>query len=164
TPDGDKVTITSSLGAAAVLVILQDPVEGFSIVERGVSSLPHTLTVTTSPTGGSGISKIHGIALNPSGPVTIAAAHSDLLGDVQIGGTLTALTVGNIGTAAGPPLRITAAGAGPTTFAAREVVNTAVNLRGNLTSLTAASVTNSSFTANAFGTITTTGIPAAGNR
>src|SRR5262249_44393190 len=103
-------------------------------------------------------------ALNPSGPVTIAAAHSDLLGDVQIGGTLTALTVGNIGTAAGPPLRITAAGAGPTTFAAREVVNTAVNLRGTLTSLTAASVTNSSFTANAFGTITTTGIPAAGNR
>jgi hypothetical protein len=160
TPRGDKVTITSSLGSAAGLVVLPevpllDETEGFSVVVRNsTSALASTLTITTAAaTGGPAYSPILGIAVNTPGAVAINAAGSDISGEVRTAGTLTGLTVHDLRGAT-----ITDGGTGPTTLSAKVVSFTAVNLRGALTSLRATSVDYfSSFTASTFGAITTTG-------
>jgi hypothetical protein len=157
---GDKVTITSSLGVAAGLVVLPDvPLfdesDGFSVVVRNnTSALASTLTITTTAVAGPGYSPILGIAVNTPGAVTIAAANSDILGgDIWTAGTLSGLTMHNLDGAT-----VMDGGAGSTTISAKVVQQTVVNLRGALTSLTATSVDYySSLTANTFGTITTTG-------
>jgi len=159
TASGDPITINSSLGAGASLVVLQDPVQGFSVVVRGTSALADTLTVTTTASAGTGISQLYGVAVNTTGADTITAASSDLVGNLQTAGTLASLTLHNIGTTTSTLLnQISSAGTGATSITAAVVHNASVNLKGALTSLTAISVdSNSSFSTLSFGTIKTTG-------
>ncbi len=159
TAQGDKITVTSAITLNNTLVVLQDPHLGFSIVERGTSTAANTLTVTTTASAGNGISQLNGIAVASAGAVTIVAANSDLLGTIRTAGTLTALTLHNIGVSSDTATnQISDGGTGPTTITAREVFSTNILLDGPLSSLTATSVdVNSSLTALSFGSIKTTG-------
>ena len=164
TPGGDKITVTSSLGSAAGLVVVRQADGGFGVVLRNNSATTaNTLTLTTTPAGGPGVSQLDGIADHTPGAVTITAAGSNLTGSVETAGTLSALKVRNIDSLTGGPLQITDGANGPTTIAARVVTDAEASLLGTLTSLTAISVTGSSITANRFGTIKSTGSAAAGN-
>ncbi len=162
-PDGDQWTVTTSLGAAAGLVVLQSSAGTLSIVVRNNTfSSPWTLTVTTIASGGDGFTPVTLIATNAPGPVTINAPTADLDGGdptIRTAGTLAALNVRDMGTATNPHISIEGGGpaTGTTTITAGIVMDPDIELNGILSSFKAQSVSGGTFTAQSFGSITITG-------
>jgi hypothetical protein len=161
-PDGDRYTVTSSLGAAANLTVVQDVAGRLSVVVRNSTAAgASTLSITTSG-GGDGQLPIDGIMVHAPGSVSINAPAANLVGRLTTVGTLTSLTARDlIGLSATAPFTLTDGGssAASTAITARIVDNTTATLAGALASFKAVSVTNTTLTARTFGTLTTTGGP-----
>ena len=158
-PDGDKYTVTSSLGASAGLTVLDDVNGALDIVVRNnTAAAPSTLGITASG-GGDGRLPISGVMVQTPGALTINAPAGDFTGMLTTVGTLTAFTARDLGSAS---VAFTLNGGGlavgKTSITAHEVKNTTVVLVDALDNFKAVSVgTVSTFTADKFGAITITG-------
>ena len=157
-PDGDKFTVSSSLGANAGLVISQEVDGSLAIVVRNDSAAGASKLTITASGGGDGRLPISGVMVHAPGATTITAPAADFTGVITTTGTLAALTSRDL--AATGSLVITDGGAtsAKTSIAAHEMGNVKIELVGALDKLKAVSATTSTqITANKFGTITITG-------
>lgn len=157
-PDGDKYTVTSSLGASAGLAIAEDANGLLNVVVRNNTAAgSSTLSITTSG-GGDGRLPIAGVMVHTPGAVSISAPAGDFTGRLTTAGTLASLVARDLGFAS----QFTLSGGGPatgkTSITAHEVNRAAISLPGVLDKFKAVSVaSNTQLTADKFGTITTTG-------
>lgn len=165
-PDGDKYTVISSLGAAAGLVTVVDPTGALEAVVRNTTAAgPSTLTISTTG-GGDGQIPVGGVSIHSPGPVSVSASTSNFLGQFNTAGTLSSFTARDIGNGGLLGFNLSDGGSVSATssITARVVNNSVFNLAGVLKSFKAVSVTGgSTITARSFGSLTTTGLKAAGN-
>ncbi|WP_020475502.1 beta strand repeat-containing protein [Zavarzinella formosa] len=166
--DGQAYTVTSSLGAAAGLVVTEKLDSsgndlGLDIVVRtNTAASTLTITPTVAGTNGTGTVLIHSISVSGVGAVTITAPLANLVnGTITTQSTLTAATLRNItGSTITTDTGRTALTAG-TIFTAKLVDNSTIDIGGVLTTFTAedvqSSLTTTSLIAEKFGTIKTTG-------
>jgi hypothetical protein len=164
-PDGDRFTVKSSLGAAAGLATVVDVSGRLDVVVRNTTAAGSSTLTFTALGGGDGQLSVGGLAVHNPGAVTVTAPAANFDGDFATAGTLTALTARDLGVG-GVPFSLTGGGptAGSTSLTARVVQNTTATLNGSLKALKAVSATNGvSLTAQKFGTLTTTGLAAAGD-
>ncbi len=163
-PDGDRYTVTSSLGATAGLTIVEDLAGMLDIVVRNNTATgASTLTITTTG-GGDGQLPIGGVMVHAPGAVSVVAATSNFTGMLTTVGALKSLTARDLG-APGTPLVVSGGGAASdtTSITARVVENTTATLADVLGSFKAVSATSVNLTAQKFGTLATTGLLAANN-
>lgn len=163
--NGQGYTVTSSLGAAAGLVV-SEAVDtagndlGLDISVRN-NSAPSTLTITTTPGyNGTGTIAVRRIGVNGPGSLSINAPTANFTnGIINIDGALTSLTARDI-----TNTRIFAGGASTTatTLTGKEINSSNISVGGAITSLTAEQVVSARFLAEKFGTIKTTGNPLQG--
>ena len=163
-PDGDKYSVSSSLGAAASLATVIDPTgELFVVVRNTTAAGASTLNISTTG-GGDGQIPIGGVSVHAPGPVAVSAATSNFLGLFTTAGALTSLTARDIGNGGLNSFVLTDGGlsTATTSITARVVSSATFNLAGILRSFKAVSDTAGSMTAS-FGSLTTTGLAAAGD-
>jgi hypothetical protein len=156
--DGDKYTVTSSLGANAGLAIVEEVNGTLSVVVRNDTAAgASTLSITTAG-GGNGRLPIGGVMIHTPGSVSISAPAGDFTGTLTTIGTLTSLIARDLGVSANFTLSGGGPATGKTSITAHEVQLTTILLPGVLDKFKAVSVTNNSkFTADKFGTLTITG-------
>jgi hypothetical protein len=165
-PDGDKFTVASSLAAAAGLATVVDPTGQLYVVVRNTTAAgASTLTFATTG-GGDGQIPVGGVSVHAPGPVTVSAATSNFLGLFTTAGALAGLTARDVGNSNLNSFVLTDGGSSTSTtsITARVVTNSSFNLAGILKSFMAVSDTGTSrLTAQSFGSLTTTGLAAAGD-
>lgn len=167
-PDGDKFTVTSSLGAAAGLATVVDLSGQLNVVVRNTSAAGATTLNISTTGGGDGQIPMGGLSIQTPGPVGVSAGTSNFLGQFTTAGALTSLTARDIGNGSLTGFVLTDGGlpTATTSITARIVNNSVFNLAGILKSLKAVSVNGngtSRITAQSFGSLTTTGLAAAGD-
>src|SRR5262249_22369253 len=138
---------------------------GLDIVLRTATAAT-TLTITTTKNGGDGITAIHGISVNGAGTVTVAAALSDVSGDIAIAGPLAALTLRNW---TGGKLTAAGTSANLTTITGNVFLDDTITIGSQLNTLTVAKFARSglpdaqsAITAASFGTLNVNGNTAQG--
>lgn len=157
-PDGDVFTVSSSLGAAAGLVVSQEADGSLAVVVRNDTAPGASkLNITTSG-GGNGRLPVSGVMVHAPGAVSIFAPAADFTGSINTEGTLAALTSRDLGVSGGLTILDGGLATAKATITAHEMSNVQISLKGALTKLTAVSAIGSTFiTADKFGTITITG-------
>lgn len=172
--DSDKFTLQAvktgtTIGVPLVFDVNVD--NQVDVVIRNAAAAT-TLTVITTKNFGNGLTQLGGIAVNGPGTVVIKAPTSNTNADILIAGPLAALTLrdvtasgGNFSTAV---IRAGGTSAGATTITGRNFINISIDLPTVLSSLAVNEYAqkNSSaenyISAERFGTIKSTPIPAAG--
>ncbi len=162
--NGQAYSVTSSLGAAAGLVVREKLDTngndlGLDIVVR-TNTAASTLTISPLPSGnnGPGTIVLHSVAVSGVGAVTINAPLADLTnGDITTQGTLTAATLRNITGSTVKSGGLVTAG---TTLTVKLVSTSTIDVGGVLTALTAENISggaNTKLVAEKFGIIKVNG-------
>jgi|GEM_PF-6109349 len=157
-PDGDKFTVTSSLGASAGLVVSQEVDGSLAVVVRNDSAAGASKLTITAGGGGNGRLPVSGIMIHAPGAATVTAPAADFTGVITTTGALAALTSRDLGVGAGLVITDGGATSAKTSITAHEMGNVQIELAGALDKLKAVSATSSTLIrANKFGTLTITG-------
>lgn len=162
-PDGDQYTVSSTLGAAAGLAIVEEANGQLSVVVRNATATAASKLAIATAGGGDGLLSLRGVTVNTPGAVTVTAPAANISDSLSTAGTLTALTVRDlVGVSSMQPFQLTDGGpaTASTTLTARVVKLATMHLAGTLGAFKATAVNESvEITALKFGTITTTGNP-----
>jgi hypothetical protein len=149
--DGEAYSISVTGGAS--LVVLDIPAESsqeLDIVLRNATAAT-TLTITTTPNGGTGFTSVSNIAIDGPGAATIMAPTTNVAGNISVGGPLAGLTLNNWSNGT------LSAGAGSvnTAVTANILTSDNINLQTPLTLLKAVEYTGTgTISASSFGAIT----------
>ena len=171
--DGDKFTlqaVRTGTTTGVPLVFVEDAIiRQIDVVIRN-AAFATTLTVATTKSFGDGFTKLGGIAVNGPGAVIINAPTSNARGDILVAGPLSALTLRDfVGSSISQPVvRAGGTSNGATAITGRSFIAVSIDLATVLSSFAVNNYTQPSndqvsfITAERFGTIKSTPLPAAG--
>lgn len=170
--DSDKFTlraVRTGTTTSVPLAFVENVNHQIDVVVRN-AAFATTLTVTTTKSFGDGNTQLGGIAMNGPGAAVINAATSNANADILVAGPLSALTLRNYFGSNGGLTVIRAGGtsSGVTAITGRFFSGISIDLPTVLSSLAVNTFTQASndqlsfITAERFGTIKTTPVPAAG--